>query len=153
MGILTKPYFRGRSIHRLDAKGRLRIPSKYRDILKNHYTDALVVALLEGCLVAYPPERWEKLEEKAEHLSDVHPKHRAFMRWFISSAEECEFDNKGRILLSPFFRSKAGLDSEVILVGVLKGFEIWDVAAWESHDEWNRSHYQEILEGIAAEGL
>lgn len=93
------------------------------------------------------------MEEKAEHLSDVHPKHRAFMRWFISSAEECEFDNKGRILLSPFFRSKAGLDSEVILVGVLKGFEIWDVAAWESHDEWNRSHYQEILEGIATEGL
>ncbi len=153
MGILRKPYFRGRSIHRLDAKGRLRIPSKYREVLKNHYTDALVITLLEGCLVAYPPEVWEKIEDKTESLSDVDPKHRAFMRLFISAAEECEFDNKGRILLSPFQRSKAGLNSEVLLVGVLKGFEIWDTAAWESHDEWNRSHYKEIMEGIASEGF
>ena len=103
MGSTHKPRFRGRSVARLDAKGRLRIPTKFREVLQEHFTDALVVSQYGECLVAYPPEQWDELEAKALHLSQVHPEHRSFVRLFISGAEKCEFDTQGRILIPPFF--------------------------------------------------
>ncbi len=154
MGILNKPYFRGRSIHRLDAKGRLRIPTKFRDILQNHYTDALIVAQLGECLVAYPPERWdEEIESKALHLSEVLPEHRSFLRRFISSAAECEFDNQGRILIPPMLRDDARLGQEVVLAGLLKNFEIWDRATWSSQADLDRQNHNKIMESIAGTGF
>lgn len=153
MGILNKPYFRGRSVHRLDAKGRLRIPAKFREVLQNHYTDALIVAQLGDCLVAYPPERWDEIESKALSLSEVQPEHRAFLRRFVSSAEECEFDNQGRILIPPLLREDAGLDQEVVLAGVLTNFEIWDKSVWDVQAERDKQNYQKIMETIAGTGL
>lgn len=153
MGILNKPYFRGRSVHRLDAKGRLRIPAKFREVLQNHYTDALIVAQLGDCLVAYPPERWEEIESKALRLSEVQPEHRSFLRRFVSSAEECEFDNQGRILIPPLLREDVGLGQEVILAGVLTNFEIWDRNVWDVQAERDKQNYQKIMETIAGTGL
>lgn len=153
MGILNKPYFRGRSVHRLDAKGRLRIPAKFREVLQNHYTDALIVAQLGDCLVAYPPERWDEIESKALSLSEVQPEHRSFLRRFVSSAEECEFDNQGRILIPPLLREDAGLDQEVVLAGVLTNFEIWDKSVWDVQAERDKENYQKIMETIAGTGL
>lgn len=153
MGILQKPYFRGQSVHRLDAKGRLRIPTKFREVLQNHYTDALIVTSMEECLVAYPPEVWEKIESKVLELSQVQPDHRAFMRFFISSAEECVFDNQGRILLPPLLRKRASIGQEVLLAGLLDNFEIWSRAGWEEHLSSNRVRYQQIMNTIASTGL
>ncbi len=154
MGILNKPYFRGRSVHRLDAKGRLRIPTKFREVLQKNYTDALIIAQLGECLVAYPPERWEEeIESKALNLSEVLPEHRSFLRRFISSAEECEFDNQGRILIPPMLREDARLGQEVVLAGLLKKFEIWDRATWGSQADLDRQNSQKILESIAGAGL
>jgi len=153
VGILNKPYFRGRSVHRLDVKGRLRIPAKFREVLQNHYTDALIVAQLGDCLVAYPPERWDEIESKALSLSEVQPEHRAFLRRFVSSAEECEFDNQGRILIPPLLREDAGLDQEVVLAGVLTNFEIWDKSVWDVQAERDKQNYQKIMETIAGTGL
>ncbi len=153
MGILDKPYFRGRSINRLDSKGRLRIPTKFREVLQNHYSDALILALLGECLVAYPPERWDEIEAKALRLSEVKPEHRAFLRRFISSAEECEFDSQGRILIPPMLREDARLDQEVVLAGVLTNFEIWDKATWDVQAERDREDYPKIMEAIAGAGL
>jgi len=153
VGVLKKPYFRGQSIHRLDGKGRLRIPTKFREVLQNHYADALVVTMQEECLVAYPSEIWEKIEAKVQELSQVQPQHRAFMRYFISSAEECEFDNQGRVLIPPILRERAGLDQEVVLAGILTSFEIWDKATWDKHMAWSKEHYREIAVDIAGVGL
>jgi MraZ protein len=153
VGVLGKPYFRGQSIHRLDAKGRLRIPAKFREVLQNHYTDALIITLMGECLVAYPPEIWEKIESKVLEFSQVQPEQRAFMRYFISNAVECEFDNQGRILIPPILRDKAGLDQEILLAGILTSFEIWDKAAWDKHQDWNKQNYQQMMETIASAGL
>jgi MraZ protein len=150
VGKLGKPYFRGQSIHRLDSKGRLRIPTKFRDVLQNHYTDALIVTLMEECLVAYPLEMWEKIENKVLGFSQIEPQQRAFMRYFISSAEECEFDSQGRILIPPFLRERAGLGQEVLLAGVLTHFEIWDKANWDMCLDQNKGQYHEILQHVAA---
>lgn len=153
VGILQRPYFRGQSLNRLDAKGRLRIPTKFREVLQKHYTDALIVTMTDECLVAYPPETWEEIETKVQDFSLVQPDQRAFMRHFISSAEECEFDDQGRILLPPLLRKQAGLGQEVLLAGMLKSFEIWNRGAWDKHLEWNREHYQQIVEKVALSGL
>jgi len=153
VGILGKPYFRGQSIHRLDAKGRLRIPTKFREVLQNHYTDALVITRMGECLLAYPPEEWEKIENKAREFSQVQPEHRAFMRYFISSAEECEFDNQGRILIPPFLREEANLTQDVLLAGVLTNFEIWNKSTWDAHIKLDKDSYQKIMEFMAGTGL
>ena len=153
MGILGKPYFRGQSLNRLDPKGRLRIPTKFREVLQKHYTDGLIVTLLGECLVAYPPETWEAIEDKAQELSQVQPEQRDFLRYFISNAEECEFDNQGRILIPPLLRERAGLDKEVLIAGVLKSFEIWDKAAWDKHIDLDSEQYRQIMNSAAGVGL
>jgi MraZ protein len=151
--ISNKPFFRGRSVHRLDTKGRLRIPTKFREVIQNHYSDALVLAQLGGeSLVAYPPEKWDEIESKASGLSQVNPEHRAFLR-FISSAELCEFDNQGRILIPPMLREDAHLNQEVVLAGALTNFEIWDKGAWDKQAELDRQNYTKIMETIAGTGL
>ena len=153
MGILDTPGFRGRSAARLDAKGRLRVPTKFREILQNHYTDALIVSQYAGCLVAYPPEKWDEIEAKALHLSQVHPEHRSFVRRFISGAEKCEFDNQGRILIPPLLREDAHLDQEVIIVGMLANFEIWNKATYDLQVVRDKQNEQMIMETIANSGL
>jgi len=153
VGILGKPYFRGQSVLRLDGKGRLRIPTKFREILQSHYTDALIVTMLEECLVAYPPEAWEKIENKVQELSQVQPQHRSFVRYFISSAVECEFDNQGRILIPPMLREGAGLGQELVLAGMLSNFEIWGKAAWDNQMKQNKDNFKQITLDIASIGL
>lgn len=153
MGVLEKRYFRGQSIHRLDAKGRLRIPTKFRDVLQNHYTDALIVTTRNECLVAYPPEVWDRLESKIRELSQVQVEQRAFIRLFVSGAEECEFDNQGRILIPPLLRDAANLDQDVLLAGTLESFEIWNKEAWDKHIAESKANYAGITAALAGIGL
>ena len=117
VGIGGKPHFRGQSLHTLDEKGRLRIPARFREVLQKHRSDALVVTMMDGYLVSYPTETWEKFEEKALELSQIQPQQREFVRFVISGAVECEFDRQGRILIPPILREEAGLEREVFAGG------------------------------------
>ena len=156
VAILETTKFRGRSVARLDAKGRLRIPAKFREVLqnkKNNYTDALVITRYEECLVAYPPEKWEELESKAENLSQFNSSHRSFMRHFVSAGEPCEFDSQGRILIPPLLREEARFDQEVMLVGMLSTFEIWNKAAYEIQVGRDKENEPKIMENVANSGL
>jgi MraZ protein len=137
----------------LDAKGRIRIPSRFRDVLQSSYTDALIVTVLRDCLVAYPPEVWEKIEAKVLEFSEVQPQHRAFVRYFISGATECTFDKQGRILIPPVLRKQGALEHEVLMAGMLTGFEIWNKQRWDDQMEWSRENFQHISEEIANLGL
>ncbi len=152
-GILESPKFRGRSAAKIDAKGRLRIPTKFREVLQKHYSDALFVSRMGDALVAYPPEKWNELEAKAENLSQVHPDHRSFIRRFISGAELCEFDSQGRILIPSMLREDARLNQEVVLVGMLTCFEIWDKTAYEAQDAQDRQNAARINESMASIGI
>ncbi len=154
MGSEDKPRFRGRSLTKLDAKGRLRIPVKFREVLQKHYTDSLIVSQFSNCLVAHPPEQWEKIEANAlDNLSQFHPDHRAFVRGYISGAEDCEFDSQGRILIPPMLREDAHLDQDVVIVGMLSNFEIWDKSAYELQVKQDRQNEQKTMETIAVTGL
>jgi MraZ protein len=153
IGGKSKSHFRGQSLHYLDEKGRLRIPTRYREVLQNNYTDVLVLTTAADCLVAYPQQAWEKIEEKALELSQVGPQQRAFMRYMISSAVECDFDKQGRVLIPPILREMAGLEKEVFLAGMLTSFEIWAKPKWDAQLKWSKENFQQMAEEIAGYGL
>jgi MraZ protein len=129
--------FRGRSNHIIDNKGRVGIPPRFKELLKAIGDPRLIVTHIEQCLVAYPHKDWLDLEEKLGQLSQVDRDIRSFKRFFVSGACECSLDSQGRILIPPPLRDFAHLEKEVVLVGQLKCFEIWEKNRFE--EEFARS--------------
>jgi len=123
--------FRGRSKHNLDSKGRLAIPTRFREVLEQKEDPCLVVTNKDGCLWAFARDDWRVLEEKVANLPLFNKDAIALLRYFISGAEECQVKN-GRITIPLYLREIAGLEKEVVLVGQLKKFEIWDKERWEA---------------------
>ena len=145
--------FRGRSIHTLDAKGRIRIPTRFRDILKTRYEDRFVITNLDRCLVAYPLQEWEIIEEKLGSLSLVRQDVKAFQRFFISGATECNFDKQGRVLIPQTLREHASLEREVVLAGMLRSFEIWSKDYWDEEIKTAHDNFSQITATLAELGI
>lgn len=142
--------FMGEYNHTIDAKGRLIIPSKFREILG----DAFVVTKgLDGCLFVYDNEEWQRFEEKLRSLPITNKEARQFVRFFLAGATEAEVDKQGRILIPNVLREFAGLAKDVALVGVGSRIEIWsrerfeDTAAFDDMDEI-AEHMAELGLGI-----
>ncbi|MDH4227544.1 MAG: division/cell wall cluster transcriptional repressor MraZ [Deltaproteobacteria bacterium] len=123
--------FRGRYEHTLDAKGRLSIPSRFREELTENYDGRLVITTFDSCLIAYPYQEWRVLEERIAGLPEFKKDTRAFLRFFYSSAADCPIDKLGRILIPQPLRDYAKLDKDVVLVGAFKQFEVWSKAMWD----------------------
>ncbi len=149
MGFLRKPLFRGQLAAKLDAKGRLRIPTKYREVLDAYEAPGVVVTSTPQHLIAYLPAAWEEIEMKASKISQIDPEQRAFLRYYISSAMECELDKQGRILLPSLLRERVGIGQEVMLAGVLETFEIWNKPDWEENFAWSEEKFPEISKHMA----
>jgi MraZ protein len=145
--------FRGRSAHTLDAKGRIRIPTRFRDILKTRYEDRFVITNLDRCLIAYPLQEWEIIEEKLGSLSLVRQDVKAFQRFFISGATECNFDKQGRILIPQTLREHASLEREVVLAGMLRSFEVWSKDLWDEEIKRAHDNFAEITTTLAELGI
>ena len=145
--------FRGRSIHTLDAKGRIRIPTRFRDILKTRYEDRFVITNLDRCLVAYPLHEWEIIEERLGSLSLVRQDVKAFQRFFISGATECNFDKQGRVLIPQTLREHASLEREVVLAGMLRSFEIWSKDYWDQEIKSAHDNFSQITTTLAELGI
>jgi MraZ protein len=122
--------FRGRFEHTLDPKGRLSIPSRYREILKELYDSRLMVTTYGSCLRAYPFSEWQVLEDKVLALPQFHEDRVALVRHFFSKAAECSIDKLGRVLIPQSMRDFAKLEKDVMRVGELNVIEIWDKAMW-----------------------
>jgi MraZ protein len=133
--------FRGRFEHTIDSKGRLSIPSKFRDVLTERYDARLVVTTYDGCLSVYPHAEWRILEERVAGLPEFKKETRDFLRFFYSSAADCTIDKLGRILVPQTLRDYAKLEKDVIIVGAFKRMEIWSKLKWDaaeavlSHEE------------------
>ena len=145
--------FRGRSIHTLDAKGRIRIPTRFRDILKTRYDDRFVITNLDRCLIAYPLQEWEIIEEKLGSLSLVRQDVKAFQRFFISGATECSFDKQGRVLIPQTLREHASLEREVVLAGMLRSFEVWSKDLWTEEIKRAQDNFAQITSTLAELGI
>jgi MraZ protein len=120
--------FLGEFNHSLDDKGRLTIPSKYRDQL----VSGLVVTRnpLERCLLAMPMSKWNDVAAKINELPLADPGSAALRRAMFSAAEDLETDRNGRILISQRLRQYAEIDNEVVVAGVHSYFELWQPNHW-----------------------
>lgn len=130
--------FRGVSKVTLDAKGRLAIPSRYRERLESRSEGHLVVTVdRDYCLLIYPLPDWEKIERKLMNLSSLNMQSRRLQRLMVGHAAELEMDGHGRILLSRELREFAGLVRRAMLIGQGNKFELWDEENWGARrDEW-----------------
>ena len=126
--------FRGSSFHTIDPKGRIIIPTRFRDVIKSDGADSIMITCMDQCLFAYTHAQWGKLEQKILDLQVKSEALRRFQRIFIGGAHDCKCDAQGRVLIPPFLKQYAQLEKEIVLVGVLVRFEIW------SRDNWDREN-------------
>ncbi|MFB9861440.1 division/cell wall cluster transcriptional repressor MraZ [Salinicoccus siamensis] len=137
--------FMGEFKHQLDAKGRLIVPSKFRDELAGHF---IITRGLDQCLFGYPLDEWAQMEQKMSTLPLTRKDARKFMRMFFSGAAEVEVDKQGRINIPANLREYAGLKKECTVIGVAHRIEIWDTDKWTSFYDDSEAHYEDIAEEL-----
>ena len=140
--------FMGEYNHTIDAKGRLIIPSKFREVLGDEF---VVTKGLDGCLFVYDNQEWAAFEEKLKALPLMNKESRKFVRFFLAGAASVEVDKQGRILLPSVLREFAELDKDVVLVGVASRIEIWSKQKWDAASEYD--DMEEIAEHMSELGL
>ena len=130
--------FRGVNILNLDGKGRIAMPTRYREPLLDRCAGNLVVTVdPDHCLLIYPMGEWEEIERKLNRLPSFNKTARALQRLLVGHATECEMDGSGRILVPPPLRSFASLDKRAVLIGQGNKFELWDEQRWnDSCEQW-----------------
>lgn len=131
--------FRGITAINIDAKGRLAIPTKYREGLMLSDDGKLVMTIdtESTCLLLYPMNEWVAIEEKLQALPSFNPQARRIQRLLIGHATELEMDGSGRILVPQILRDYAAMEKKTMLVGQGKKFEIWDEAQWfANREDW-----------------
>lgn len=144
--------FRGRSRHTLDSKGRLAIPARFKEVLESRDENCLVVTNHDSCLWAFSRENWRVIEEKAASLPQLDMAVNTYLRYFISGAVECPI-KQGRITLPLDLREIADLKKEVVLVGELKRFEIWEKDRWEEEFRRAREAFPDVSQSLSGLGI
>ena len=121
--------FMGEYNHTIDAKSRLIIPSKFREILGDEF---VVTKGLDGCLFVFDNTEWTAFEEKLKQLPSLtNPDVRKFIRFFMAGASTVEVDKQGRILIPASLKEHAALEKDVVLIGVGSRMEIWSKERYE----------------------
>ena len=136
--------------HSIDAKGRLIIPSKFREDLGENF---MITKGMDGCLFIYPENEWKTFEEKLRTLPLTNKKARDFKRFFLGSAVDGDLDKQGRVLISSALRAYAGLEKEVVLAGVLDRIEIWNKIAWDERNAEVEADIEDIANDMEDLGL
>lgn len=126
--------FRGANTLSLDNKGRLSIPTRYRDVLLSESEGKMVctVDLHQPCLLLYPLIEWEDVEAMLRQLSSMNPHERRVQRVLLGNAHEVDMDKSGRILVPAQLRQHADLEKSVVLSGQLNKFEMWSETQWQA---------------------
>ncbi len=146
--------FIGRYEHTIDQKGRTSLPARYRETLLGKYDERLVITnSYSKCLDLYPYKEWERLLDKVNSLPSSEKAVKAFQRFVIAGGKECTVDKQGRILISPTLREFAGLEKEIVFVGVSNKIEIWNKASWEEEFNKSKKTLEEHSDTLADYGL
>lgn len=131
--------FRGSNEINMDAKGRMAVPSRYRDALLAQSDGQLVatIDIEDRCLFLYPLPAWQEIETQIARLPTFNPDTRRLQRLLIGHARELDLDGNGRVLIPPELRTYAGLEKQVVLVGQGHRFELWSTDNWNARrEEW-----------------
>ncbi|WP_435929078.1 division/cell wall cluster transcriptional repressor MraZ [Dryocola sp. BD613] len=143
--------FRGATLVNLDSKGRLAVPTRYREKLVDISEGQMVctIDIHHPCLLLYTLPEWEIIEQKLARLSSMNPVERRVQRLLLGHASECQMDSAGRLLVAPVLRQHAGLTKEVMLVGQFNKFELWDEATWHQQIKEDIDAEQETTTGLS----
>jgi MraZ protein len=137
--------FMGEYHHSIDIKGRLIVPSKFRDDLGEMF---IITRGLDQCLFGYPLSEWRLIEEKLKGLPLTKKDARAFTRFFFSGATESELDKQGRINIPTPLLQYAKLEKECVILGVSNRIEIWSKQIWEDYFTQSEESFAEIAENM-----
>ncbi len=137
--------FMGEYHHSIDNKGRLIVPSKFRDGLGDMF---IITRGLDQCLFGYPISEWQQIEEKLKGLPLTKKDARAFTRFFFSGATESELDKQGRINIPAPLLQYAKLEKECVILGVSNRIEIWSKQIWEDYFSQSEESFAEIAENM-----
>lgn len=137
--------FMGEYHHSIDNKGRMIVPSKFRDELGDLF---IITRGLDQCLFGYPISEWELIEEKLKGLPLTKKDARAFTRFFFSGATESELDKQGRINIPAPLLQYAKLEKECVILGVSNRIEIWSKQIWEEYFSQSEESFAEIAENM-----
>jgi MraZ protein len=136
-------------------KGRISVPSKFREVLRDKYGDeALIITNFDRCLAAYPIKEWNEIERKVAELPQFKQDVISFLRYLMGGAVDCPIDGQGRILIPQSLRNHAQIKRDVVMIGMLTRFEIWAKEVWE--EEESKKAYEEFKrsrETLAGQGL
>ncbi len=135
----------GQYYHNIDIKGRLIIPSKFREELGHQF---IITRGLDQCLFGYSLEEWILIEDKLKTLPLTKKDARAFTRFFFSGASECELDKQGRINIPMQLTSYAKLERECVILGVSNRIEIWSKSQWEDYFTESADTFAELAENM-----
>ncbi|PWQ95783.1 division/cell wall cluster transcriptional repressor MraZ [Leucothrix pacifica] len=131
--------FRGISNLNVDTKGRIAIPSRYRESIQQSASGQMVVTVdhTDHCLLVYAMDEWINVERTLMRLPNMNRSVRNMQRLVLGHASEVELDSQGRIRLSPPLREYAGIEKASVLVGQANKFELWDEGTWlAQRDSW-----------------
>ncbi|HEY9136052.1 MAG TPA: division/cell wall cluster transcriptional repressor MraZ [Pseudomonadales bacterium] len=139
--------FRGVNNVSLDAKGRMALPTRYRDLVEERCAGQLIVTIdtEERCLLIYPIQDWEALEKDLARLPSFNKAARRVQRLLVGHATDVELDMNGRLLVPPPLRQFASLDKKAVLIGQGRKFELWSEETWQvRRDQWLE---EDVLDG------
>ena len=142
--------FIGEYDHTLDNKGRITIPSKFREGLGDEF---IITKGLDSCLFVYPKDEWKIFEDKLKTLPLTSKDARAFVRFFFAGASECNLDKQNRVLLPKNLRIHSELQKDAVIIGVSTRIEIWSKEKWNEYTEDETLSYENIAENMAELGI
>ena len=137
--------FIGEYSHTLDAKGRLIIPSKFREEL---HASFILTRGLDGCLTIYSLKQWEKIFEEINKLPDTKKNTRMYVRVLTSNATECSLDGQGRILIPDTLLKAVAIEKDCKVVGANDHIEIWNEEAWKKYYEDAAKNFEDVAENL-----
>ena len=141
--------FYGEHEHSLDSKGRIIIPSKFREVGREHYIEKFFLTRgLDTCLFMFPEDEWRTQESKFKNISFTKRDVRKFNRLFFSGAVEVAPDKQGRILIPTFLKNYAAIKRDIMIIGVSNRVEIWSKEKWEEFYRASRESFEDIAEKL-----
>lgn len=141
--------FYGEYEHTMDRKGRLIIPAKFRQALKEHDANTLFLTRgFDGCLFLFPESEWRDLENRFKQIPFTKAEGRKFNRLFFSGASEVAVDRLGRLLIPRTLKEFAQIKQDIVIVGVSTRMEVWAREQWRAFYEGSRQSFEEIAERV-----
>jgi MraZ protein len=141
--------FKGSYEYSVDSKGRINIPARLRKYVSPDANDTFIITRgYEKCLFVYPLDEWNKLEQSIRDLSPTNPKHRFFMRTLLELATESQLDGQSRITIPKELLQFAGIENDVLILGVLERIELWNPTVYVEYQRAQAESYENVAQNV-----